>query len=98
MAKYELSNSAVADLSNIWDYTFEAWSEKQADKYYNILIETCNKIAQAPDIGKTYDPIGPDILGFRINRHIIFYRVAVNGIIILRILHQQMDLKSRISE
>lgn len=46
MAKYELSNSAVADLSNIWDYTFEAWSEKQADKYYNILIETCNKIAK----------------------------------------------------
>lgn len=98
MAKYELSNSAVADLSNIWDYTFEAWSEKQADKYYKVLIETCDKIAQAPDIGKTYDAIGNGILGFRINRHIIFYRIAAKQIIILRILHQQMDLKSRVSD
>jgi len=31
MAKYELTNKAVEDLSKIWEYTFEVWSEKQTD-------------------------------------------------------------------
>ncbi len=38
MAKYKLTNKAVEDLSKIWDYTFEVWSEQQADKYYDGLI------------------------------------------------------------
>ena len=33
MAKYHLTNKAVDDLSEIWDYTYEVWSENQADKY-----------------------------------------------------------------
>lgn len=41
MAKFLLSNKAVEDLANIWDYIFEVWSENQADKYYEMLIETC---------------------------------------------------------
>ena len=34
MSKYFFSNKAVDDLSKIWDYTYEVWSEGQADKYY----------------------------------------------------------------
>ncbi len=30
MAKYELTNKAVADLNEIWEYTLENWSENQA--------------------------------------------------------------------
>ena len=41
MAEYKLTNKAVEDLSKIWDYTFEIWSEKQADKYYGELISDC---------------------------------------------------------
>jgi len=41
MAKYRLSNKAVEDLANIWEYTYQTWSEKQADKYYRFLLEHC---------------------------------------------------------
>ena len=34
MAKVVLRQEAIDDLNDIWDYTFEKWSEKQADKYY----------------------------------------------------------------
>lgn len=99
MAKYFLTNKAVEDLSIIWDYTYNAWSENQADKYYGILIDTCKVISKSPEIGKNYDEISSEILGFRVNKHIIFYRVIKSGEIeILRILHAKMDLKSRIEE
>lgn len=99
MANYILSNKAVEDLSNIWNYTFDAWSEKQADKYYNILLESCQELASTKVSGKHYPEIDKGIFGFRILQHIIFYRPTKNNKIeIVRILHGRMDLKNRISE
>ena len=97
MAKYQLTNKAVEDLSEIWNYTFEVWSERQADKYYELLIWNCQEIANTPNIGKKYDIITPNLLGIKINRHIIFYRIINNEYVeIIRILHERMDLKKQI--
>ena len=99
MAKYKLTIKAVDDLSNIWNYTLEKWSEKQADKYYNILVDSFNEIARNPKLGKNYSDIIENILGIRAVRHIIFYRKTQDyEIEITRILHEQMDLKNRIKE
>ena len=99
MARYELTNKAVEDLSKIWDYTFEVWSEKQADKYYEMLISNCQEIAESPNLGKNYDEITQNLLGIKANRHIIFYRkITENYVEITRILHERMDLKERIIE
>lgn len=99
MAEYKLTNKAVEDLSIIWNYTYEVWSEKQADKYYDELISHCQEISENPDLGKKYDGISKHLLGLRTNRHIIFYRTTgENYIEITRILHERMDLKKRISQ
>lgn len=53
MAKYKLTNKAVEDLANIWNYTFEVWSERQADKYYEMLIWNFQEIANNPSLEPT---------------------------------------------
>lgn len=99
MAKYFLTNKAVDDLSKIWEYTYEVWSENQADKYYELIIETCQEIAKGPAVGKSYAEISEEILGFRIGKHIIFYReLKPKEIEVIRILHGRMDLKNRLDE
>lgn len=99
MAKFKLTNKAVEDLANIWDYTFEKWSEQQADYYYEKLIQNCEEIANNPSIGKTYDGITQNLFGIKADRHIIFYRLVEEDYIeITRILHGMMDLKKRILE
>jgi toxin ParE1/3/4 len=99
MAKYKLTNKAVEDLTDIWLYTFEKWSEKQADKYYKMLVDNFNEIARNPGLGKSYSEITNNISGFKVGRHIIFYRIIHdNEIEIIRILHEQMDLKNRMEE
>lgn len=99
MAKFKLTNKAVEDLSKIWDYTFEVWSEKQADKYYDELISDCQEIAENPDLGKNYEGISNQLLGLKTNRHIIFYRALEKDYIeITRILHERMDLRKRTTE
>ena len=99
MTKYRLTNKAVDDLTQIWNYTFDRWSESQADKYYQMLIDNFNEVASNPDLGNNYSEVTENLLGFRAGRHIIFYRrIEENEIEIIRILHEQMDLKNRIKE
>ena len=99
MARYELTKKAVEDLSDIWDYTFDNWSENQADKYYKLLVESFEEIAKKQSIGRSYSEIMDNLMGLKVGRHIVFFRSIEKGKIeILRILHEQMDLKNRIEE
>jgi len=65
MARYKLTNKAVEDLTHIWNYTFDKWSENQADKYYLVLLENCNEVAFNPELGKKYSVIAENLLGFK---------------------------------
>ncbi len=99
MANYLLTNKAVEDLSKIYEYTFEFWSENQADKYYEDLIDFCQLLAENPNIGKNYAEIDKEFYGFLANKHIIFYRILnQTEIEVERILEAEMDLKKRIKE
>jgi len=89
----------VKDLEEIWYYTFDTWSEKQADKYYKTLIESFQEIANNPNLGKRYDGVTSSLFGIKVNRHIVFYRLVNESYIeITRILHERMDLQKRIGE
>ena len=101
MADFILTKKAVSDLSEIWNYTCETWSEDQADKYYQMLIDSFKTIAGNPEIGKKYDEIVKHLSGLKVGRHIIFYRIIQRNKIqieITRILHEKMDLRSRLNK
>jgi len=99
MAKYKLTNKAVEDLTEIWNYTYDRRSENQADKYYLMLLTNCYEISCNPESGKNYAVVTEGILGFKAGMHIIFYKkIGANDVLITRILHEQMDLKSKIPE
>ena len=99
MNKYYLTNKAVDDLTKIWNYTYEKWSEQQADKYYQMLIRNCEEIANNFELGKNYNGIAPTLYGLRATKHIIFYRkISEVEVEISRILHESMDLRNRILE
>jgi len=46
MAEYRITNKAINDLGDIWNYAVETWSERQADLYYEMLIGFCQHIAE----------------------------------------------------
>ena len=99
MFEYHLSNKAVEDLSNIWNHTYETWSENQADKYYFELLSDCQELAENQNMGRNYDDIDENTFGFLSGQHIIFYDILnENEIEVVRILHSKMDLKNRIRE
>ena len=75
MRKLRFTNKAVEDLSSIWRYTFQEWSEKQADEYYKMLISACNRIlGESIVLNRSYDEIAENLYGFKAGHHLIFYR------------------------
>jgi toxin ParE1/3/4 len=60
---------------------------------------TCMEIGENPQLGREYKEISDNLLGLRTGKHIIFYQViSKDEIEIIRILHEQMDLKNRLNE
>jgi|SRR5690554_456340 len=96
---YRITNKARIDLIEIWDYTSKTWSKTQAKKYYSQLTNAFSFLARNAEIGKDFSEIRNGLLGKSVGKHIVFYEVeSTNKIDIIRVLHERMDLKSRLEE
>ena len=98
--KYLISHLAGQDLENIWLYTFENWSADQADRYFNLIMDEIEYISSKPDSGHDFSHVRKGYLRSRIKSHFIFYRINKKKklVEIIRILHQRMDIESRLIE
>ena len=98
--KYRISKEALNDLEKIWLYTFEVWSKDQADHYFNLLMDEIEYLSENPKSGQDYNEIRKGYFRSRVKSHFIFYKINLKNeeIEIIRILHQQMDISSRLDE
>lgn len=92
MPEYYLSKKAILDLKDIWNYTCEKWSENQADKYYQMMIDSFGEVSRNPKMGKDYSIIMDNLKGHKAGRHIVFYLEKEEGRVeIIRVLYERMD-------
>ena len=98
--KYKISEKAFEDIENIWFYTKETWSVKQADRYYNLIFNEIEYIVENPLSGIDYGHIRKNYRRSKVKSHLIFYRYEEHKdyIEIIRILHQSMDIEERLKE
>ena len=94
---YKISVEAKSDIEKIWLYTFENWSLEQADRYFELIMNEIEYIAENPNSGNDYSDVRKGYLRTRIKSHFIFYKVnkKQNEVEIIRILHQRMDIENR---
>lgn len=96
---FKLSRAAEIDLEEIWMYTFENWSNEQADRYINLIFEEIDYICRNPNSGAELSFLKEGYYKSRIKSHFIFYKInrKEGDIEIIRILHQRMDIENRLS-
>lgn len=88
---FRLSPRAERDLEEIWDYTVEAWSQLQADAYLGQIFETLERLATGAEVGRPVI-VRDGYLKVPVGRHLVFYREGKDGVDVIRILHQRMDV------
>ena len=97
--RYLISEKANQDIEDIWLYTYENWSPEQADRFYNLILDEIEFIADNFESGKSVDYIKNGYRTSVVKSHIIFYRKSESNIIeIVRVLHQKMDIENRFDE
>jgi len=97
--KFIISEKANEDIEKIWLYTFENWSLKQADRYYNLILDEIEFISENFESGKSVDYIKKGYRASIVKSHIIFYKKSRRNIVeIIIVLHQKMDIENRIDE
>ena len=96
MSSYRLSNEADADVADIARYTIATFGERQVIKYIAVLERTFQLLADFPKMGSASDDLRPGLMRFPNQSHMIFYTVATDHILIVRILHARADFPSLI--
>ena len=91
MSRYQLSHKARSDILTIREFTLQHWGATKSLEYVAWLRDRMRWLAKAPARGKHRDELGPGLFSYPQGSHIIFYRVADNGIEVVRVLHQTMD-------
>ena len=100
MMTYRISQAAINDIESIWLYTVENWSILQADRYFNLILNEIEYIAENPSSGKDFSAVRKGYYQSKIKSHFIFYKVyrRKKEVEIIRILHQRMDIESRLDK
>ncbi len=93
MADYSLSSKAAADLSGIYEYTILNFGLKPARDYLTGLHERFESLAGNPMQGRSASELSPDLRRLEFESHVVFYVPKAKGIRIVRVLHQNMDMK-----
>jgi toxin ParE1/3/4 len=85
-----VSAEAEADIDSIAEYTKNTWGWRQTDQYLANLEDGFELLALNPFIGRRCDSIRLGLRRFEVGSHIVFYDSDVDGIRIIRVLHERM--------
>ncbi len=92
MAEYRLSGRAALDLAEIADYTIGRFGTKQARRYRDGLKVCFEQLAENPGIGRRAEHLAPQLRRFEYQSHVVFYRHEKDELLIVRVLHERMDV------
>ena len=84
--------ASIEDIGDIWDYTATMWGIDQADYYINNIRDCCSDLASGRKRGRTV-PVRSGYLKYAVGKHLIFFLKTEDGILVVRILHQSMDVE-----
>ncbi len=98
MPSFRLTELAKQDLRSIGRYTQQTWGREQRNIYLSKLDASFHLLAREPTLGRACDHIRDGYRKYHIGRHLIFYREADEGIVIIRILHDRMDVEAHFDE
>jgi toxin ParE1/3/4 len=88
--KVYYTRAAERDLIEIGAYIVTQWGEAQWTKYSALLAAACEEIVPRNVRIALAVPGRPELLRWRCEHHMIYFRRMAGGIEIVRVLHERM--------
>ncbi|MEX0731090.1 MAG: type II toxin-antitoxin system RelE/ParE family toxin [Aquisalimonadaceae bacterium] len=96
MFKLSITPKAESDLIGIWVYTCEKWGVDQADKYLDQLEAGMKQLINHPPLGANYAHVLPGYRRLQVEHHAVFYQLLDSEVLVVRVLHEDMDAPERL--
>jgi len=90
---YKLTPEAETDLIEIYVYGFQRFGETQAEQYFSELENCFEVLSQTPLICRQRPEFIPPVRIQHRGRHLVVYVIQDDRILIIRVLHDSMDIK-----
>lgn len=96
MLQLRITPKAESDLIGIWIYTCEEWGADQADNYLDKLEASMKQLLNHPSLGTNYAHVFPGYRRLQVEHHAVFYQVLELEVLVIRVLHEDMDAPARL--
>ncbi len=90
---YKLTPEAENDLIEIYGHSFRNFGETQAEEYFLELGNCFEVLSNTPLICRERIEFTPPVRIHHHGRHLVIYVIQDDRILIIRILHDGMDVK-----
>jgi len=91
-----LSPDAAADISAIGKYSRRAWGADQGRHNSQQLADQLIKLKQRTRPGRPRPDIGAAVRSLKSGRHVIFFHLEDEQVVVARIPHESMNVVGRI--
>jgi toxin ParE1/3/4 len=98
MSIFRLTELAKQDLLSIGRYTQATWGREQRNSYLAKIDAGFHLLAIEPQRGRSCDDLLAGYRKYHVGRHLIFYRQFSEGVEIVRILHDRMDIEAHFDD
>jgi len=88
----EFARAALRDIADIGLESERRWGAAQREKYVGEISDRIDQLAERPELGPVNDAERPGLRRLRVGSHIVFYRFNETRLLVVRVLHQRMDL------
>ncbi len=97
MPGFRLSKAAQTDVRNIARYTQKEWGRAQRRRYLDGIQEKFEALSLNPTMTAERFDFNPPVRIYPYEKHLIIYVIGNAGILIVRVLHQSMNVPAHLS-
>ncbi|MCB1677560.1 MAG: type II toxin-antitoxin system RelE/ParE family toxin [Halioglobus sp.] len=94
---FKISRNAERDLCKIARFTQDTWGREQRRKYLSGLHATFQLLAKNPLIARERREFDPVVRIHQYEHHLIVYLDCHRHILIVRVLHENMDIDEQLN-
>ena len=96
MPDFRLSKAAQTDVRGIARYTQKEWGRAQRRRYLDGLQEKFEALSLTPRRAAERLDFDPPVRIYPYEKHLIVYVIDDGGILIIRVLHQSMNVPAHL--
>ena len=93
-----LTDRALSDIRDIERFSVGRWGRKTADKYLDDIESALDRLSNDPALLRLEAEISRHVRFYHVRRHILVCDVRTDSIVVLTVIHCEMDIPSRLAE